>query len=1371
MSPLYSDPRSQPDTIHPDSYQVHWYPAGAKAQDPERARIVHEVFGEPGPGGRVGHVWVVDLETTEWETLLPLVCSGRLPGKAGPVDQEGPLPGIFLFLSTRTFKNWDPPYLPGTDEEEDVIRHRRLKANEFVVRVLCSYRLGRRVHCGRQAPGAGSGAAGPRLERLEHELRRFRQRQPALRDMRGGLRLMAQDLERLQQIALREFEGRTWTPELRKRLSATEDGQLEATGGQPLDTVIAGVNENARTVAQRLRKDLETPEAFARALRAVYQLGRRPHLKAERELGEALPDIGQRGSILFHRDIDFLVTAGGPGGAPSLEPLELRLRLQARLWAYELLRDLSTWFAYAANDWARVMGGLIHQPINVLIIDEVFPQAQLDRNSRSERLADDLQERLRRIAEVFGPDGAPGSVHFDYVTADRAWPHVFEHVEFGQPLRVRPLFSAPGTPAEERSAGDLLKYQLVLVEVEFRGSYVGPAIVEKLSAHLEREAHARSERRTPALMVLSQTANFYHVQQCLNLGAVAFVRKERVYELPTRVTRARIDQRALEPQGQKANFRALYSLPHEEVSRLQSTVRDDCVLGVPDDPQERRWIQALPKADLHSHIGTHIDLETIQALSFNTVGHLLDRRGGNEELADVMDALIDDVCGIVLSAGHLQEVDDGAHAAARLERAARAALASDAGPGASARPDASASGGKRDPSPFARLTAQLRARDTRINDFEIVALLVAVVALVHERFGGEDTPDALPAPLRTWRYVEHLREWLDGAWDSVLPSVRDDAPAAAAAGRGQAFPEARGRAQTEAEWNEQMNRWLVTRKLRLERLLGHISDQVSRRAEALRSAGPRGAGVPLHGPATLEEVYRRLCAAADDATDERVRERARGGGREELERCVHRVAQRVPFAWWKLNRRLDRVLAERFAHGVAQAFLAETPEERAESRAELHDKFRPVTLHDLVVVPNPPQPAEKNLLRYLWGADLLGADHLQYPENLLLAARSVVRQSTAENIWYTELRCETVGYTDGGMVAVDATDLLCTALDLAVAYGVAEPDAARNGGGAPLADAAARAPGRAPSVGAPAEACLPQESPRDRRWARFSILLGAKRHKPAATFKEIVGLTTYYMQQREEEDLPQIAPSWWKPTSVAGFDLSGDENAEPERPRKMMKPLFKHSTPITIHAGEAADAESIWEAVYQYGARRIGHGLRLRENRRLLNHCISEGLCMELCPISNAYTNSFPDVQDGYESDWWEYYPLRYYMEQGLDVCINTDNRQLHRESENTLTDEYLRAARLVGGLSRWDVLRIVKAGFKHAFLPKREIGVMLRAVESRVYELITDPDGEMYKMYLHYAQTPADDGPRDDGTADDGTVFVGPGEIAGAPRAEPLAG
>jgi adenosine deaminase/CheY-like chemotaxis protein len=1325
MSSYDPERGSQQEKVTVDAYRVHWFPAGAENLHPERTRSVHRAFedGREEEGGTVCDVWVVDPEETEWPELLRLLYDDDVLGDVSAAAQDGkPQYGMFLFLTTHSLRSWDPPEpQKGKDSPEapkkpedtkDVQRHRTLKENEFIIRAFRSYRLGRVVHWDRpdEPDSETAPAASPeqRLRRLEQELQRFKKRQPEFRDLQEGLQRMREDLERLRQIASDEFTGRPW-PELAERLSATVKGESEATGDEP-DRVIAGVNRPAQTVPQRLAERLRDPKAFAVALRATYQFGLRPHIRAEMELGKSLPEIGQRGSILFHRDIDLLVMAVDPEGGPSADALDLRALLQGRLWAYELLRDLATWFAYAANDWARKSG----RAMKVLVIDEVFRQAELDPDSRSARLAADLKERLARIGQAFGPETQPGGVRFDYVTADRAW-DVYDHVELGTPLQVLPLFPAQPeqTPAEPVN---FFQYDLILVEVEFRGTYVGPAIVEKLSAHLEREAHARDELRTPAIIVLSQTANFNHVQQCLNLGAVAFVRKERMYELPTRVTRARIDQRAVEPQGQKANFRALYSLPHEDVSRLQSTVRDDCVLGVPDDAQERRWIQALPKADLHSHIGTHIDLATIQALSFNTVGHLLDRRAGNPDMAEGVDQLINDVCRLVLVASRLHAQQRDKHPAVLLEEAANTVL------GEPTSPPAPAEKNGREPSPYERLIKRLKARDNRLNPFEITSLLVAVLMLVRARFTDEDAPGALPAPLQTWEYVEKLADRLDQAWATVQPvpkkgsrtessGASTDAAPAGAAQAAAAGGEAQTREGAGQDGRKHLDGWLALRRLRVQRLLGHISDKVSRRAEAVRSVVHRDTTRMKAPGNTLREVHDSLEAWPHDADEEQVFEEMRAPVRtyeEELRRCVRRIARRVPYAWWKLNRRLDDVLEREQAENeekpvaavahIAANFLAKTRQEREEGRLELSKEFEPLTLQELVVIPANPQPTEKTLSRYLWGADLLGADHLQYPENLLLAARSVVRQCTAENIWYTELRCETAGYTEGGMVAVDATDLLCTALDLAVAYGVEHPEPQR-----------AR-----------------QQRTRDAGWARFSILLGAKRHKTPERFKEIVGLATYYMQQRDEEELFPFAPIWWKPASVAGFDLSGDENAKQEGWRKIMKPLFKHSTPITIHAGEAASAESIWQAVYLYGARRIGHGLRLRENRRLLNHCISEGICMELCPISNKYTNSFPKAQDDYESDWWEYYPLRYYMEQGLDLCINTDNRQLHPEGGNTLTDEYLCAAELVGGLSRWNVLRIAKAGFKHAFLPKREIGVMLRAVESQVYELVVDPDGDM---------------------------------------------
>ena len=163
-------------------------------------------------------------------------------------------------------------------------------------------------------------------------------------------------------------------------------------------------------------------------------------------------------------------------------------------------------------------------------------------------------------------------------------------------------------------------------------------------------------------------------------------------------------------------------------------------------------------------------------------------------------------------------------------------------------------------------------------------------------------------------------------------------------------------------------------------------------------------------------------------------------------------------------------------------------------------------------------------------------------------------------------------------------------------------------------------------------------------------------------------------------------------------------------------------------------ANSIWDAVHKLGAQRIGHGLRLRDDDQLLEHCVRNGICMELCPISNEFTNSFrvPDVgfrarnsaKDGARKvKSRDIYPLLDFLFAGLDVCLNTDNRSIHQDQ--TLTGEYLAAARLSGGLSRWEVLRLCKAGFKNAFLSKEDAAALIRHVEYEIYHIACEHSGE----------------------------------------------
>lgn len=98
--------------------------------------------------------------------------------------------------------------------------------------------------------------------------------------------------------------------------------------------------------------------------------------------------------------------------------------------------------------------------------------------------------------------------------------------------------------------------------------------------------------------------------------------------------------------------------------------------------------------------------------------------------------------------------------------------------------------------------------------------------------------------------------------------------------------------------------------------------------------------------------------------------------------------------------------------------------------------------------------------------------------------------------------------------------------------------------------------------------------------------------------------------------------------------------------------------PLIVHAGEAAGAKSVREAI-EAGARRIGHGVRSLEDPEVVRMLVSEQVTLELCPTSNLNTGIFPD---------YAHYPLRELMDAGVRVCINTDNMTV---SDTTLAEEW----------------------------------------------------------------------------------------------------
>lgn len=128
---------------------------------------------------------------------------------------------------------------------------------------------------------------------------------------------------------------------------------------------------------------------------------------------------------------------------------------------------------------------------------------------------------------------------------------------------------------------------------------------------------------------------------------------------------------------------------------------------------------------------------------------------------------------------------------------------------------------------------------------------------------------------------------------------------------------------------------------------------------------------------------------------------------------------------------------------------------------------------------------------------------------------------------------------------------------------------------------------------------------------------------------------------------------------VLGVDLAGAEALFPTRNfRGIFQRARELSLPYTIHAGEAAGAESVREAL-DFMPWRIGHGVRAYGDRALMEMLAKKKILLELCPSSNIQTRIFKSIED---------FPIRELLEAGLKLSINTDNMTV---SNTTLEREF----------------------------------------------------------------------------------------------------
>lgn len=165
----------------------------------------------------------------------------------------------------------------------------------------------------------------------------------------------------------------------------------------------------------------------------------------------------------------------------------------------------------------------------------------------------------------------------------------------------------------------------------------------------------------------------------------------------------------------------------------------------------------------------------------------------------------------------------------------------------------------------------------------------------------------------------------------------------------------------------------------------------------------------------------------------------------------------------------------------------------------------------------------------------------------------------------------------------------------------------------------------------------------------------------------------------------------FKDRNVVGIGLGGDERrAGPEQFREMYEHAANHRLRLTVHAGETAGPESIWGALRDLKADRIGHGLHAIDDPELVRYLAENQVPVEICITSNVLTGCCAEV---------EQHPIRRLFDAGVLVTLNTDDPDMFR---TTLTREY-QLAQQVFGLSEVELRELAKNSFRASFLPEEK--------------------------------------------------------------------
>jgi adenosine deaminase len=196
--------------------------------------------------------------------------------------------------------------------------------------------------------------------------------------------------------------------------------------------------------------------------------------------------------------------------------------------------------------------------------------------------------------------------------------------------------------------------------------------------------------------------------------------------------------------------------------------------------------------------------------------------------------------------------------------------------------------------------------------------------------------------------------------------------------------------------------------------------------------------------------------------------------------------------------------------------------------------------------------------------------------------------------------------------------------------------------------------------------------------------------KDGIVIRLLVDVGRTFGPQSAKENLDRVLAYPHK--NVIGIGLGGNEKIGPA---KFFKDTFRLAASkklhVVAHAGEDVGPESMWAALKDLKAERIGHGMAAIEDEKLMKFLVKAKTPLEICLTSNVFTGKYTKSLNTH--------PVQTFAPLGINVTVNSDDPTFFNTD---LSKEYFYFHKHLN-FSVSDILGFVENGVLSSFHPKKK--------------------------------------------------------------------